>query len=198
MTMTLGTALTADDDSAFKLDDSLITEGYDKASAKLNKEGNMFGRGAIRVGSFNSALKKAIMKSLDIALDDILGRAWSGWEDLRQYADPKQTPPEDINVVPVISQSIKSEHRPSVDVIVRGVKDPVYQFDIVVSVQLDVKGVNLTVQDGMIQEIELASMKLSGWVKLGNDKILEKEAAQVNIPGVMRLAKPIRIRLPHA
>ncbi len=194
MTMTLGEALTADDDSAFDLEDQLIIEGYDKAKKELDKEPKKFNRAELDAGELNGALKLTILKALNIALDDILARAWGGWEELRQYADPEQTPPDDINVVTVSNHTIKSLHEPSVDVVVNGV--PVHRFDFEVSVQLDVQGINLEVQGGEITEIRLGNLKLGGSVKLGDRTLLEKDVAKVTIPGVMRLATPIPIRRP--
>lgn len=193
MTMTLGEALTADDDSAFNLKDKdpSIEAGIDKARKELNKEE----RKKFNRGELDDGLKKAILGALDIALDDILGRAWSGWEDLRRYADPKKTPPDDVNVVPVGKHTIESEHEPAVEVVVHGT--PVHRFKFHVSVRLEAQGVNLLVQGGMIQEIRLASLKLGGRVKLGERKLLDKEVAEVTIPGVMRLANPIPILWPH-
>jgi len=194
--MTLGEALTADDDSAFDLDDESIKQGYDKARTKLNKDRKMVNRGSLDARAFSGDLKKAVLKALDIALDDLLGRAWSGWEELRQYADPKQTPPDEINLVTVSNHTIKSQHEPSVDIIVDGV--PIHSFDFDVSVQLDVKGVDLEVQGGKITKIRLGSLKLGGSVKLGNRPLLKKDVAQVTIPQVMQLANPIPIRWPVA
>ena len=147
MTMTLGDALTAGDDSAFFLEDQSIKEGYDKARTKLDKDRKKVKRGALDAGAPNGELKKALFKALDIALDDILGRAWGGWEELRQYADP-EIPPDDINYVTVSDHTIKSRHEPSVDVVVDGIT--VCIFDLEVSVQLDVHGIDLQVQGGKI------------------------------------------------
>lgn len=186
MTMTLGEALTADDDGAFDLKDPSIAEGIDKAEKELDKDRKKFNRGAL-----GGALKRAILTALDISLDDLLGQAWSGWQEIRKYADPEQTPPDDINVVPVSNHTIESVHEPSVDVVVRGVT--VHSFPFNVSARIDVQGVNLVVQGGMIQEIRLASLKLGGSIMLRDRTLVEKDVAQLTIPGVMRLAKPIPI-----
>ena len=137
------------------------------------------------------ALNRALLTALDIALDDVLGQAWSGWKEIREYADPERTPPDEINVVPVSNHTIESVHEPSVDVVVRGVK--IHSFTFNVSTRIDVQGVNLVVQRGMIQEIRLASLKLGGSIKLRDRTLLEKDVAKVTIPGVMRLENPIPI-----
>lgn len=186
MTITLGEALTANQDSPFDLEDPSIAEGIDKAKKELDKENKKFSPGAI-----GGALNRAVMTALDIALDDILGQAWSGWQEIREYADPEQTPPDDINVVPVSDHTIESVHEPSVDVVVRGVK--VHSFTFNVAARIDVQGVNLVVQRGMIQEIRLASLKIGGSIKLRDRTLLEKDVAKVEIPGVMRLENPIPI-----
>lgn len=186
MTMTLGEALIADDRSASFLQDVSIAEGYEKSTEELEKERKSFNRG-VR----NGALKKAFLKALDIALDDILARAWGGWHELREYADPEKTPPDAINYVSVSDHTVESVYAPSVDFVVHGVV--IHSFDFEVAAQLDVQGINLEVQGGKITEIALGDLKLGGSVDLGGRTLLQKDVAQVAIPAVMRLAKPVRI-----
>lgn len=186
MTMTLGEALTASEDNKLDLKDPQVAEGYDAAKEELPKD-----RKRLDTGALNGALKKALMTALDIALDDVLGQAWSGWHDMIKYADPQQTPPEDVNVVPITNHTIESEYKPEVDVVVNGVT--VHTFPFHVSVTLKVQGGNLVVQRGMIQEIRLAGLKLGGAIKLRDRILLEKDVADIDVPGVMRLARPIPI-----
>lgn len=186
MTTTLGAALAAGDDSSLELQDPLVAEGYDAAKQELPAD-----RKRLDSGALDGALKKALMTALDIALDDILGQAWSGWHDMRVYADPQQTPPDDVNVVPVTSHTIEYEYEPKIDVVVHGVT--VHTFPFKVSATLDVQGGNLVVQRGMIQEIRLASLKLGGAIKLRDRTLLTKDVADIDVPGVMRLARPIPI-----
>lgn len=191
MTLTLGKALTGDNDGALNLDDALITQGYDSAREALNRKKARSKRGPLGTNALNAGLKQALLNSLDIALDELLGRAWSGWNELRQYADPEQTPPEDINVVTVSNHTISSTHRPSVGVFVHGVE--VHAFEFEVAANLDVQGINLQVQAGEITAIQLGKLKLGGSITLGDRSILEKEAADVDIPVVMRLKEPVPI-----
>lgn len=186
MTMTLGEALASSNGKDLDVDDSLVTDGYDAARKELPAE-----RKRLDYDALGDGLKKALMTALDIALDDILGQAWSGWHDMRVYADPKKTPPDDVNIVPIATHTIESEYKPEVDVLVQGVK--VHTFPFHVSVTLDVQGGDLVVQRGAIQEIRLATLKLGGTIKLRDRTLLKKEVAEVAVPGVMRLARPIPI-----
>lgn len=186
MTITLGEALTASEQNDFDLNDPMVSEGYDAAKNELPAE-----RKRVDSGALDGALKKALMTALDIALDDILGQAWSGWQDMRAYADPKQTPPDDVNVVPITNHTIESEYKPEIDVFVQGVK--VHTFPFHVSATLDVQAGDLVVQRGMIQEIRLASLKLGGAIKLRDRILLKKDVAEIAVPGVMRLTRPIPI-----
>ncbi|MBT8082019.1 MAG: hypothetical protein KJO56_06325 [Gammaproteobacteria bacterium] len=186
MTITLGEALAASDGKDLDVDNSLVTDGYDAAKKELPKA-----RKRLDYDALGDSLKKALMTALDIALDDILGQAWSGWHDMRVYADPKQTPPDDVNIVPIASHRIESEYEPEVDVLVEGVK--VHTFPFYVAATLDVQGGDLVVQRGAIQEIRLATLKLGGIVKLRDRTLLSKDVAEIAVPGVMRLARPIPI-----
>ncbi len=190
MTVTLGQALTANEDSPFDLDNPSVRQGYDKAREKMEK-GSKAERAALDDGTLDDALNKKMLQALDIALDDILVQTWSGWAELRKYADPQQTPPEDINVVTVSNHTIESNLEPSVDVVVGDVK--VHSFDFNVAVQLDMEGVELEVQGGAITGIRMGNLKLGGSVKLGDRTLFEKDLAQVTVPGAWRLAKPVPI-----
>lgn len=191
MTMTLGKALTAGNDDAVNLDHAAITSGYNKATRQLDETRKKTDRNAPGTETLNDSLKKALMGALDIALDDILGQAWSGWTELREYADPEQTAPEDINVVSVGNHTVTSAHKPSVGVYVHGVR--VHSFDFEVAAQFEVQGVNLQVQGGNITQIEMGKLMMGGSIALGDRTILEKTLAEIPIPGVMRLSKPMPI-----
>ena len=191
MTLSLGEALTANNDSAFEIDDREFLKGIEKAREELRKDPKAAVRKEPDRKTLDGALKKAMFTALDVAIDDILGQAWSGWTELREYADPEKTPPEDVHVVSVSNHTIESVHEPAVDVVVNGIT--VHSFPFHVAAQLDVEGVNLVVQGGMIQEIQMGSLKLGGSVKLRDRTLLQKDLAQVTIPGVIQLAKPIPI-----
>ncbi len=191
MTMTLAQALTAGDSEALNLDDAAMKPGFDKATQELEKGPKRPEGPALNTAAMKGALKKNLLKALDIALDDILGQAWSGWSELRKFADPQLTPPEDINVVTVSKHTIESNLEPSVDVVVHDIK--MHSFDFNVSVQLEVQGVNLEVQGGAITAIRVGHLQLGGSITLGDRSLLEKDLAEVTIPGAMRLEKPIPI-----
>jgi hypothetical protein len=186
MTITLGEALAASNGNELDVDNPIISDGYDAAKKELPKE-----RKRLDYDVLGDALKKALMTALDIALDDILGQAWSGWHDMRVYADPKRTPPDDVNIVPIAKHRIESEYEPEVDVLVEGIK--VHTFPFYVAATLDVEGGDLVVQRGAIQEIRLATLKLGGIVKLRDQTLLRKDLSEIQVPGVMRLARPIPI-----
>ncbi len=191
MAMTLGKALTGDNDDALELDDALITEGYDSARGALGKKKGRAARGALGAKALNAGLKDALLNSLNVAIDEVLGQAWSGWKELRQYADRDQTPPDDINVVTVSDHTISSTHRPSIGVFVHGAE--VHRFEFEVAANFDVQGINLEVQGGEITAIQLAKLGLDGSITLGDQPILERKVPDVNIPLVMRLKKPVPI-----
>lgn len=194
MTMTLGEALTAGNGDAVKLEDSQIEEGYSHAQAEMRKAGSGPQEGSLNRDAFGGAVKKAMLKALDIALDDVLAHAWGNWHELRRYADPGQTPPEDVNIVTVTDHSIESAHRPTVDVVING--QTLHSFEFSAAVQLNVAGVNLEVQGGAIQSIRVGTLSVGGSVKLGEREILSKELGEVEFPGEVVLPRPVPILGP--
>ena len=187
MTMTLGEALTEKNQDAICVKNQDIDKGIEKAKKKANTDLRKF-----RTRALEGALKKAVMSSLDIALDEIVGQAWSTLKELQKLADPSQTPPDDINVVPIGKHRIESVLKPSVDVLV-GKDTVVHSFEFDVSVNLNVEGANIEVQHGKIQAIRLTKLKLGGSINLNEQPILEKQIGEVSIPGEMRLRDPIQI-----
>lgn len=191
MTMTLGEALATKDERDIDVENQSIDKGLEKAKEKLKKEGKRFDR-----KSLNGPLKRAILAALDVSLDELMGSAWGTVKDLRKYADPEQTPADDINTVALSDHAIESVHEPSIDVVVSNVT--VKTFNFTVTANLNVKGANLVIQGGKIQEVQLAQLELGGSVALGDHTILEKTVAKIQVPGVMRLANPIPISSSNA
>lgn len=183
MTMTLGEAMTTKDHREIDVKDRSIDDGLNNAKKKLYKNGKRFDRKAL-----DGALKKAVLTSLDVALDEMIGQAWSTMKDLKKYSDPEL---DDVNTVTLSDHMIESVHEPTVDVIVSNVT--VHSFKLNVATSLNVKGANLEVQRGMIQAIRLADLELSGSVSLHDHTLLERSLAKVSIPAEMQLANPIRI-----
>lgn len=183
MTMTVGEALTAKDYRDINVKNKRIDKGLGEAKKKLVKEGKAFSRTAL-----NGALKKAIMVSLDVALDELIGEAWRPLKDVQKYSDPNL---KDVNTITLSDHTIEALHEPEVDVIVSDITLHTFKFS--VAVNLNVKGANLEVQGGKITAIQLADLELSGSVSLHDHTLVEKSVAQVSVPGEMRLANPIRI-----
>ncbi|NNF66775.1 MAG: hypothetical protein HKM98_04620 [Gammaproteobacteria bacterium] len=194
MTMTLAEALTAGDSDAVELKDREIEAGYSHAKAEMGKAGSSAQQGAFDRKLFGGAVKKAMLKALDIALDDVLAHAWGNWHELRRYADPGQTPPQDVNIVTVTDHAIESEHKPTVDIVING--QTLHSFEFSAAVQLNVAGVNLEVQAGAIQSIRVGTLSIGGSVKLGEREILSKELGEVEFPGEIVLPSPVPILGP--
>lgn len=196
MTMTLGEALTNGNGDALVLDDAQIQSGFSRAQSEMQKAGADPHQGPLDLKAFGGGVKKAMLKALDIALDDVLARAWGNWHDLRRYADPAQTPPEDVNFVTITDHSIESEHRPTVDVVING--QTLHSFEFSAAVQLNVAGVKLEVQGGAITGIRVGTLSVGGSVKLGDREILSRELGEIEFPGEVVLSKPVPILRPAA
>ena len=194
MTKTLGEALTAGSSDAVDLKGTQLQSEYSRAQAEMQKGGSDPQYSALNLEAFGGAVKNAMLKALDIALDDVLAHAWGNWHELRRYADFDQTPPDDINIVTVTDHSIESVHQPSVNIVVNG--QTLHSLEFSASVQLDVEGVNLEVQGGTITRIRVGTLSVGGSVELGDRKILSKTLGEVEFPGEVVLKKPVPILKP--
>ena len=190
MSMTLGEALTNNDRDQIKVANKTVTdEGYEKARDALTKRPEKFSAKSLEKDELDSVLKTALLKALDIAIDDVLGHAWAGWSELRDYADPES---EGVNYVALSDHIIESAFRPSVDIMLGGQK--LHSFEFEVAATLDVQSVKLEVEHGKIQAIHLGGLKVGGSVNLGGENLLQKVVTEVPSLGEIRLAKPIPIQ----
>ena len=189
MSMTLGEVLTSNNVDAIDLSNhSLTRDGYDKARKELAKQPEKIKTGSQKPAVFDDALKDAIFKALNIALDDIIGRAWSGWSELRGYADPEI---EGRSFLTLSDHTVEATHQPKVDVVIGG--QTLHSFEFNVSANLEINGGELEIERGKIHAIRIGNLKVGGSISLGNQTLLEKSLAEVSIPGEMRLTNPVPI-----
>ncbi|NQY33844.1 MAG: hypothetical protein HRT37_02520 [Alteromonadaceae bacterium] len=126
------------------------------------------------------SLKNACLESLDIGLDKVLAEAWSGWSDLEALADPEQTPPDEINIVPLAQHVIESAHKLEVDIAIGSVQLTTVNFE--ASIQLYLDGANLVIQKGAIQEISIGQLQAGCALNIGKTKLIDLPVFPVNIP----------------
>lgn len=136
------------------------------------------------------ALKK-INDILDIKFLDIIEGAWKKYAILLKYTDREKYPPSESYLVSLADHTVKSKHKPAIEVWVDGTRRFDIKFEIELSLTLS--GIILKVQDGKIREVHTGTCKGKGIVKCENVVIMEKETQSISLPGSINLGEGIPI-----
>lgn len=122
---------------------------------------------------------------------DVLCSAWSQYRDLQKYRDKNRYGPEETNLVSLARHSVRSVHRPSMEIMVNDVKLGRLEFEI--DLRLDLEGVVLKIRDGKIWEIKAGRCSGKGVCKCGDVTLMSKETPKFDLPGRVKLEKPVEI-----
>ena len=104
---------------------------------------------------------KQIAGVLDFGVaEKILGPAWQRLELLQEYRDPDTHPPGETALVPLVEHSVRSAHKPHIDLLIKEVEIGRLALEIDLSIQLE--GVLLRIKDGRIWGAESGTAKGRG------------------------------------
>lgn len=136
-------------------------------------------------------ITKKVGDLLNISVIDIMVKAWNKYRELLKYTDKEKYPPDVSVLVPLAEHTIKSEHKPYVEILIN--EKPVGRVDFNINISLTLKGIVLKIQDGKIKEIKTGSCKGKGNVKLEDFVIMEKETESISLPGSINLGDGVAI-----
>lgn len=137
------------------------------------------------------SLVESIKGALATPLDDVIGGALGKFDELLKYCDKEKHPPGEISVVPIGSYTIRSVHKPHIDVLVNGVRKGGIEFE--VAVALTIEAATLKIRDGRIWEMRTGACKAEGSLRCGAKTIAEKKLRPINLPGTIPFAAGIPI-----
>lgn len=150
--------------------------------------------------SFYEDVFMLLLDKLDELLDidipkDILAQAWSKHQDLLEYRDSEQYPPEVTFLVPLVQHSLSTKHAPSIEPSLAG--KSLVKLELEIEVEFLIKGAILSVQNGRIMKIRLGAIEGTGSLGLAGISVLEKENT-LEIPYIIDLGEGVPIRQPFA
>jgi len=128
---------------------------------------------------------------LDIGIPEIMVSAWNKYRILLKYLDREKYPPDETFLVPLAEHTIRSVHRPFIEILINDQSVAKIQFDLDLSLYL--KEATLKIQDGKIKEILVGSCKGKGVMKCEGLVILERETDSVVLPGRISLGDGLPI-----
>lgn len=129
----------------------------------------------------SAEIAKAVGDTLKFNLLGVLVVTWSRAFELRKYTDRTKYKPEDINYVELAKHTVKSNHKPKVQLLINGSSVGEVEFD--VALEFPVKGAILKVQDARIKEVRALSCKGSCKIKYGEFELLKRESQEFYMPG---------------
>ena len=184
-TLTLGNVLLA---GATKVSDRLGAGLAHAPEASQIKAALAKAAPGLPLGALLDGIGHAVQDALDAPVTDILVGAWERARDLRAALETTRRSPDATAVVPLLSHSISSTHRPYVDVMAEGV--PLAHLVFPVKVEFRLEGMVVRVRRGRVAEILAGTVKVKGTVKFGDFVLVEKAMAPIAIPGVFAVSGP--------
>jgi hypothetical protein len=121
---------------------------------------------------------------IDVPIPGILGAGWSRYVDLLKFCDAERYPPDRVSLVPLAAHTVRSRHRPHVEIEVSGVVPvPVtLRLGFQVDVAADVQGAKLAIQGGRIVKLLGGTVGLKAALSCEGERIVERESA-LTLPG---------------
>jgi hypothetical protein len=136
-------------------------------------------------------ISRKVVDLLDMNLIDLLLGAWNKYQGLKKYLDKEKYPPTQSVLVPLGEHTVRSEHRPYVEVLIND--EVVARITFQVALVFTVRGVLLLVQDGRIRSVKTGEIKGKGTVKCEEALLLEQDFRTVSLPGTVDLGEGIPI-----
>jgi len=127
---------------------------------------------------------------LDVDLQEVLIGAWNKSTILRKYLDVQRYPPDKTFMIHLSEHSIRSEHRPYLEVSINGLSGKL-EFRLVL--ELKVKGFKLKIRGGEIHEILSGECRIKATFSCGPALLWMTETGTISLPGSIKLEPPQKI-----
>lgn len=183
---TLADFFVSSDIAAERLDEVEAHASVADLRARLAKEFD-----GMRWSAVWDAVKGQFEELLEVRFVDVFLGAWTKYEELKKYGDPAQHPPEERHLIPLLEHTVTSTHQPSVEIEIGETFREKIPFEIALSLKLS--GMLLQIRGGRILKIYTGRCQGSGSVKCSGITLLEKETAEIRLPGMMDLGEGVAI-----
>ena len=141
--------------------------------------------------AIRSEVTEKIGEMLDVPLVDVLRGAWNNARELHKYRDAEKYPPEESVVAPLAEHTVRSSHRPHLEL--RVGPTLVRRLDFELDVEIHLEAARLTIQAGRIKKIDLGEGWAKGVLSCEGFRLLERKSKKFALPGALRLGEGIEI-----
>ena len=149
-------------------------------------------RGFLNVSGPFKTIAGRIPDLLRVDLGAILVGGWKKVRELERYADPAKCPPDETIFVKLGQHTVTSSHKPSLDIVVDGVKVDTVPFELKLTITLDTA--LLTIRGGEVLAVAPGACKAAGEFKCEGFSLVKRESRTVKLPGKWTFKQPIKIR----
>ncbi len=125
-------------------------------------------------------LAPKVCELLDIKIPDVLATAWKKVADIQAVIEKSKKTPDETIYLELAQHTINSEHKPSIDVKIKGAT--VKKIELVIQLGFNLKGFLLKIQNGAITEMETGQCEAKGTIKYGGLTIAEKKLEPIKLP----------------
>jgi len=180
---TLSTFFATDRHTAKQVKAAQTTPAFAKMKDQLAKSENGMS------GKMAGMMIDRISDLLQVDIADILTNAWCTVQELVKYSDPQSNPKDNPAFVHLSEHKITSIHHPQFKPTWNGKSLATIRFD--VYIELDLKGVILTISNGRIVEATIGSCLGSGSIGYSGLSLFEKQSKNIPFPTKISFGKGI-------
>jgi hypothetical protein len=135
------------------------------------------------LGSVIDGVCASLQQALDIPVSGLLVSAWDRSRELRAAIQQTRGQGNTAVLVPLLTHTITSEHRPYVDVELNGAPLARLVFPLKIAFTLD--GFVLRIAGGRIAQATTGMLKIKATLKFADFVLLEKSLPAVSLPGTL-------------
>jgi hypothetical protein len=140
-------------------------------------------------------LAPRVCELLNIKIPDVLITAWKKVKDIQAIMEKSKKTPDETVYLELAQHTIKSEHKPSIDVKIKGAT--IKKIEMVIQLGFDLKGFLLKIQNGVIKEIETGKCEAKGTIKYGGLTIAERKLEPIKLPFSIPIPAELFAQVPE-
>jgi hypothetical protein len=140
-------------------------------------------------------LAPKVCELLDIKIPDLLIAAWKKVKDLQAVLEKSKQTPDETVYLELSQHTINSEHKPSIDVKIKGAT--VKKIELAIQLGFNLKGFLLKIQNGAIKEMQTGQCEAKGTIKYGGLTVAEKKLAPIKLPFSIPIPAQLPVPIPE-
>jgi hypothetical protein len=140
-------------------------------------------------------LAPKVCELLNIKIPDVLITAWKKVKDIQAIMEKSKKTPDETVYLELAQHTIKSEHKPSIDVKIKGAT--VKKIEMVIQLAFELKGCLLKIQNGVIKEMQTGQCEAKGTIKYGGLTVAERKLQPLKLPFSVPIPAELFAQVPE-